>query len=204
VNRHVANEYPIWLRTCYKPELEAKYQELRDQCEVCDEYGVDEACAFEDAALYSAEPVLDGADGDGGELRVLLLRAPMLADILQFRTVEEAEEYIRQQDVENEEAEGYPPERTELFHASRNATWLAYLVDEEVLTDGRDLVKVMWMDVHGRCVWHNRIKPEAVGPFRGALANAKSLAMYVEEQTIIEAQGREDDRWKKGATFWPQ
>lgn len=196
IGRNAAGEHPIWLRTCYDVALNDKYESLKDQCEVNSGYSVDQLETFDDEALYATHP-LGNVGLDGGGVEVLTLRAPMLADVTKYYRPQDA---LRDQFEDNED--DWAPEQIDLERASKDAQWLVYLVDEEVLTDGKDLIKMMWMDVHGICVWKNRIHPGRMGPFRGSLANGGPLVMLVEDNTIIEAEGREDDRWRQGAVFW--
>ncbi|KAK9415490.1 putative chitinase [Seiridium unicorne] len=92
-----STEHPLWLRTCYAPDLASRYAELRSQCEVGGVYAVDAADCFDDSALYDADKdgeasvndEIEAGDRDGvregnAGLRALLLRAPMLADVVQY------------------------------------------------------------------------------------------------------------------------
>ncbi|KAH8892899.1 hypothetical protein GQ53DRAFT_805800 [Thozetella sp. PMI_491] len=195
--RNVACEHPLWLRTCYDPELEDKYQDLRTKCEACTPYSVDDEEIFEDEALYADRAGGDETETESG-LEALVLRAPMLADVRMFYTIEEAEQWA--EDVDNDEDE-IPPEMVDIESASKQAWWLVYLVDEEVLRDGKDLVKMMWMNEHGKPVWHNRINPSRMAGFRGAMADGRPLVMLVEESSVAPPSGNEDDVWQPGAVF---
>lgn len=198
LRRHVASEHPVWLRACYAAALAPAYRDLLARCEVGDPYSVDDVCVFDDAGLYDAA-------GDGGEeaaaLERLLLRAPMLADVVQYRSDADVQRSRALEEEELEDLGDLEPGMVELEEASRRAQWLLYLVDEEVLSDGRDLVKMMWMDVHGRCVWRNRIMPGRMGPFRGALADCKSLAAHVEDEAVRGEDDSEEASWRQGAVF---
>jgi hypothetical protein len=192
-------EHPLWLRTCYTPDLAPRYAELRAQCEVGDVYSVDAADCFEDAALYDvekdenvSEDEEDGVGEGNAGLRALLLRAPMLADVIQYSCPED-EEFWREQEGEPLQV---PPEQEALEEASREAKWLIYLVDEEVLRDKDGLVKMLWMNVHGRCVWRTRTHPGRMAGFRGALADGRSLSMMVEDET-----GGEEEGWHMDLVF---
>ncbi|KAM0812568.1 hypothetical protein AB5N19_12559 [Seiridium cardinale] len=192
-------EHPLWLRTCYAPDLALRYAELRSQCEVGCVYAVDAADCFDDAALYDAEKdeEVGAGDRDGvGEgnagLRALLLRAPMLADVVQYNCPED-EEFWGEQEGEPLEV---PPEQEALEKASTEAKWLLYLVDEEVLRDEDGLVKMLWMDVHGHCVWRTRTHPGRMAGFRGALADGRSLSMMVEDET-----GGDEEGWQMDLVF---
>lgn len=205
LRRHVASEHPVWLRTCYAAARAPLYRDLRGRCEVGDPYSVDDVCIFDDAGLYDAAAGgEEDGDGDGDEeaaaLERLLLRAPMLADVVQYRSDADVQRG-RAIEEELEDLGDFEPEMVELEKASRRAMWLLYLVDEEVLSDGRDLVKMMWMDVHGRCVWRNRIMPGRMGPFRGALANCKTLSMHIEDEAVRGEDGSEEASWRQGAVF---
>lgn len=206
LRRHVACEHPVWLRACYAAAREPAYRDLLGRCEVGDPYSVDDVCVFDDAGLYGAaggagEEEVGGHGGEEAALERLLLRAPMLADVVQYRSDADVQRGIALEEEELEDLRDLEPEMVELEEASRRAEWLLYLVDEEVLSDGRDLVKMMWMDVHGRCVWRNRIMPGRMGPFRGALADCKSLSAHVEDEAVRGEDDSEEARWRQGAVF---
>jgi hypothetical protein len=205
VERNVADEHPVWLRTCYDPALEERYQELRDECEAYEPYSVDDADVFEDASLYADLPVTEVQDISGSDQRVggvqaLLLRAPGLTDVDMFYTVEDAQ---RAADLDNEDEDDLDelsPEQLAVELVSKKAKWLIYVVDEEVLRDDRGLVKIMWMDQHGQCVWENKIEPNVMASFRGALSGGGTMSMHIESHTVEGEQG-EEARWVSGAVF---
>ncbi|KAK6072189.1 hypothetical protein SCUP515_07521 [Seiridium cupressi] len=164
-------EHPLWLRTCYAPDLAPRYEELRSQCEVGGVYAVDAADCFDNAALYDAQKDEVGAgDRDGvGEgnagLRALILRVPMLADVVQYSYPED-EEFWREQEGEPLEV---PPEQEASEKASMKAKWLLYLVDEEVLREENGLVKILWMDVRRRCRMANSHASRSHGWVQGRI-----------------------------------
>lgn len=157
-------------------------------------FGVDGGDVFDDESLYAA-PEAGSADG---VVRKLLLRAPGLADVFQYTCLDD-EEYFRELDEEDADESHWENEKIELERASLESRWLIYLIDEEVLKDEEGLVKMLWMNLHGQCVWENKIYPSSVGPFRGALAGGAPLIMQVEDGTVTQED--ESTRWRKGALF---
>lgn len=191
-------DHPVWVRGCYRAELQAAYEVLCARAGVRDEdgyVGVEEVDILDDEERYGDL----FADGDvvAGVEDKLMLRVPTLADVVSYSCAEDAEDHARAL----AEAPDGPP--GSIADASRRMAWLVYLVDEEVLLGGEKhgLVKVLWMDVHGRCVWENRIVPEHIETFRGALADGRSLLMHLENETRGEGEGTEGEKWQRGAVF---
>lgn len=74
-------------------------------------------------------------------------------------------------------------EETPLESASRRTAGLVYLVDEEAV-EGH-VVKLLWLDVHGRCVWRTRARPEGLMGLAGAFKGGYSLAEAVESHGLF-------------------
>ncbi|KAI0516869.1 hypothetical protein F5B22DRAFT_646603 [Xylaria bambusicola] len=113
---------PVWLRTCYSPELASVYTEW------CDSMELD---SLDDVGEYYDPP------GEGEEFKMPLYEAKL-------------------------------KEKTMMF-----------LIDEEALRD--NLIKVLWLDIHGACVWDNRLPPDDMLAFKGRMFDGGSLADLSEE-----------------------
>lgn len=190
------SEHPIWLRTCYDSTLQDRYNRLHCDCEVGDGFGVDDADVFDNESLYAAQ----AADSDHAAVQRLLLRAPGLADVFQYTCLDD-DEYFKEINADEADESTWETEQVELQRASKESKWLLYLIDEEVLRSEQGLVKMLWMDVHGQCVWENKIFPTSVGPFRGALADSRTLIMHVENQTSTQSEDDTTSMWQRGAVF---
>lgn len=70
-----------------------------------------------------------------------------------------------------------PPEEASklaFYEAKKKEETFIYLVDKQALKG--KLLKLIWLDVHGNCVWTNRLRVGGVLEFTGALADGGSLA----------------------------
>jgi hypothetical protein len=128
---------------------------------------IDRAGALDDSNIYSF-------DGDWARV---LLRLPELCDVVRFANEELHEE--REQEIEGAE-DGM--ERLSMKVVER-----LYIVDREALEEG--LVKVIWLDCHGECLWNNKIRPEGMLDFTGAWRAMVSLDEILETFTEKSEKG---------------
>lgn len=165
---------PLWLRTCYRPELSDRYQALATAAEIGrdGDGSVDSVMILDDdAGRYDAAVM--GRDIDD-VVATLMNRIPGFCDGLQGSVVEDYDDW-------GGGAEG--EEETPLESASRRTAGLVYLVDEEAV-EGH-VVKLLWLDVHGRCVWRNRARAEGLMGLAGAFEGGYSLAEAVESHGLF-------------------
>lgn len=141
---------PVCLRTCYAKNLDDAYREIALGLEdVTTQYHI-----LDNEALYGH---LQGEDWNR-----ILLRLPSIPDV-----VFGDQEWFDfgdppQQEWQRSGYEAYIKERT-----------LVYLYDEQALRE--KLVKVMWLDLHGNCVWENKITPDYMFDLRGLLLQGSGL-----------------------------
>ncbi|KAI1293938.1 hypothetical protein F5Y03DRAFT_326850 [Xylaria venustula] len=145
---------PVWLRTCYSPELASVY----DQWTVDLEYELNHwSQVLDDEALYAPF---------AADWSRLLLRVPGIADTVRYTVEDDGNLWDPAEDYDPPPG---PDENYKMpFHEAmiRERTIL-FLIDEEALRD--ELVKVLWLDIHGVCVWDNRIRTSQMLAFRGQI-----------------------------------
>lgn len=56
---------------------------------------------------------------------------------------------------------------------------MLFLADKEALRTG--LAKILWLDIHGACVWENRLDPRRLLAFQGRMHDEGSLAGLYED-----------------------
>jgi hypothetical protein len=162
---------PLWLRTCYDPSLASAYEDMFSDCYVGDASGIPAKCVVDEVGLYD----WPGPDG----WQNILTRIPGLCDVVQG-SVEEDYEF------EDEEYQHEGEEEDEaLGLASFKSRVLIYVLDEEALR--QKLVKMMWLDIHGNCVWRSKIKPDEVRDFGGGLKDGQTLADSIERLEDFDA-----------------
>lgn len=147
---------PIWLRTCYLPELEPQYQDLAERAELGPARSVEPGRVLDDRTLYDF----------GEDWEMVLGRLPGLMDGTWW---DEEGEYPEEEIEEGED---------DVEQASRRVRNLVYVVDEEAVRKG--LVKVKWLDEIGCAVWENWIVPECLMGFTVGLLDGLTLAKAVE------------------------
>ncbi|KAI0972270.1 hypothetical protein F4678DRAFT_56212 [Xylaria arbuscula] len=142
---------PVWLRTCYSPELASVY----DEWTVDLEYELHHwSQVLDDEALYAPF---------AAEWSRLLLRVPGIADTVRYTVEGDGNLW--------DPAEHYDPPgpdedyKMPLYEAMIKERTMLFLIDEEALRD--KLVKVLWLDIHGVCVWDNRLHSDQMLAFRG-------------------------------------
>ena len=153
---------PVWLRTCYKPELDEAYEELVDEAELVDGYALtDNPYILDNSSLYDS----------GSDWMKILSKIPSLCDFISGSVSEDYDVW--------DEHEAGEREMSELERISCRFYTVVYVVDEEAIKE--HLVKIMWLDSHGNCLWDNKMKPDGLTGMHGALSGGGSLYEMVEE-----------------------
>lgn len=117
----------------------------------------------------------------------MLLRCPAIVDTIRYRSEETAGRLLEEYDenAEDEDAPGQGEEyKMAVYRAGRKEKTMLYLVDEEAVRTG--LVKLLWLDIHGRCVWENKIDHSDLFDFRGRTMDGGSLKNLVAEMNDEE------------------
>ncbi|KFY30661.1 hypothetical protein V493_01761 [Pseudogymnoascus sp. VKM F-4281 (FW-2241)] len=154
---------PIWLRTCYKADLVEKYADISPSDQ---RYGmVREDLILDDKAIYG-HFATDWAQ--------ILLRVPSLPDSVQYLGDADFASIVIPEEGWDEPEEEY--QRT-VHEATKVVATMMYLADEEALRE--NVVKLMWLDSHGNCVWDNKLRPEDIPVFEGPLESGFSLSELV-------------------------
>ncbi|KAI1764237.1 hypothetical protein GGR53DRAFT_327485 [Hypoxylon sp. FL1150] len=155
---------PVWLRTCYSPELTDTYASWHSQDlgQVLGHY----------TQILDNEAVYASCAGDWSRV---LLRVPAIADTVRY--VYETDAALQADDWE-------PPGPGEefkmpVFEAKCKEKTLLFLIDEEALRAG--LIKILWLDIHGNCVWENRLNPRKKLEFAGRMHDGGSLGDLYED-----------------------
>ncbi|KAI1360753.1 hypothetical protein F5Y08DRAFT_343390 [Xylaria arbuscula] len=146
VRTEMGRSSPVWLRTCYSPELASVYDKWSDSLELDSLLG-DESQILEDETLY----------------------APMAADWALI--LEDISEHYDQPG----EGEEY---KMPLYKAMIAEKTMLFLIDEEALRD--QLIKVLWLHIHGTRVWRNRVTPSQMLAFKGQMFDGGCLASLYE------------------------
>lgn len=174
---------PIWLRTCYRAELNDQYKALASAADIGGDGdgSVDSVMILDDAGRYDAAMI--GKDIDD-VVTTLIRRIPGFCDGLQGSVIEDYDgwDFMRAGDGEGEDEKETP-----LESASRRAAGLVYLADEEAVEE--HVVKLLWPDVHGRCVWRNKTRPEELMGLTGAFIGGYFLAEAVESYGLFGNPG---------------
>ncbi|KAI8963209.1 hypothetical protein F5Y11DRAFT_163535 [Daldinia sp. FL1419] len=153
---------PVWLRTCYLPELADTYT---NWCKGDLEHLLGHwSQVLNDEALYSS---------CGDDWSRILLRIPAIADTIEYIFDNDG---IIQEDEEDFEPPPGPGEefKMTLYEAGRKEKTMLFLIDEEALRSG--FLKIFWLDIHGNCVWENRLRPNNMLEFRGRMFDGGCLA----------------------------
>lgn len=161
------------MRTCYAPELDAAHSELISYVDIESDTEVDAQGVLDDANLYDFGP----------DWSRILVRIPELCDVLRGSVEDDYVRCIRQ--------EGEAEDEMDLIDI--RAVTRLYIADDQALREGR--VKIFWLDSHGNCVWHNKIKPSSLMEFTGAMFDAPTLC-----DALSWAEGDpEGSKFEKGA-----
>ncbi|KAI6080957.1 hypothetical protein F4821DRAFT_265392 [Hypoxylon rubiginosum] len=155
---------PVWLRTCYSPELAEVYASWRsaDLEQLLGHWSQ----ILDDEAVYA--PCVE-------DWSRVLLRVPAIVDTVR---------YVYETDVAADDDDWEPPGPGEeykmpVFEAKRKEKTMMFLIDEEALRSG--LVKILWLDIHGECVWENRLDPHKKLEFVGRMHDGGSLGDLYED-----------------------
>jgi hypothetical protein len=135
---------PVWIRTCYAPDLQGAYEDVLEAAAELDE--VDPELVLENESLYGA------FDKDWAKI---LLRMPLLPDTVPYCGGDPEQDDGPYHDEPPDDERLMP-----LFDASRREKQVVYLIDEEALRN--KVVKLLYLDIHGHAVWHNKIAPEHI------------------------------------------
>jgi hypothetical protein len=136
---------PLWIRTCYAPDLQAVYKQMIE-AGLRDSENPDRLLVLDNEELYG---------GLGDDWAKVFLRLPLIPDAVPYLGGDPELDRVPV-DVEQPNEEKYLP----LFWASLNEKQAVFLVDEHALRT--NLVKVLYLDDHGQAVWHNTISPEEI------------------------------------------
>ena len=174
---------PIWLRTCYAAELTESYltlvpnwlDNIMDPSEVLD-----------DEAMYS-----DLA----GDWRQIFLQVPSIPDVVQILGDPDLEDVAIPDDEWGEPEEEY---QRPVHEAQKREETLIYLLDEEALRE--QVVKVMWLDKHGNCVWDFKVRDlvEFQGPLKRGLFLTEIISNcdYTSDHAVWERGAILDSNYK--------
>lgn len=154
---------PVWIRTCYARDLQDAWEKTLENAAELEE--VDDVLLLDDEGLYS---------GYGEEWAKILLRLPLLPDAVPYTredpNLDEGEYYGKPPDDER-----FMP----MYEAARRSKQVVYLIDEEALRN--NVVKILYLDIHGHAVWHNTIAPESIWEFEANYHRGGALSRAVLE-----------------------
>ncbi|KAI0113009.1 hypothetical protein F4814DRAFT_331908 [Daldinia grandis] len=158
---HLGRYAPVWLRTCYSPELAETYAEWRKE-------------DLEHLLGHSSQ-ILDDEDlyaSYADDWSRVLLRVPAIADTIRYTY--ETDDIVQETEEDFDRPGPGEEFKMAVFEAGRKEKTMFFLVDEQALRAG--LVKILWLDIHGNCVWENRLDPHRLLEFRGRMFDGGSLA----------------------------
>ncbi|KAF2002183.1 hypothetical protein P154DRAFT_533420 [Amniculicola lignicola CBS 123094] len=159
-----SSSHPLWIRTCYDPELESKYEDIERGSWVGDPSGIELYFALNDSSLY---------DCQGTSIwKTLHARVPSFFDRLHEWEYPEDPNY-GDSDAGDDSDYDELPDTEELRRDPCSAKIIVYVVNHYALRKG--IVKMFWFDVHGVWVWKNEIEPGAIQSVQGALCDAQFL-----------------------------
>jgi hypothetical protein len=151
---------PVWIRTCYAADLEGAWESI---LELATSFrGIAEA-VLKNEALY---------DDCGENWAKVFIRLPLLPDIRYYEEDPLDEDLIC--DCEGHKDEAYKA----LHNAAHLQEQVIYLVDEQALR--KKLVKLIYLDTHGKAVWYNTIAPEHVVWYE-AYYCARGMLTWIQE-----------------------
>jgi hypothetical protein len=158
---------PVWIRTCYIPDLHAAYEEIRE-------------AGLRDSDLPDGLLVLDNEYlyGDyGNDWAEVFLRLPLLPDDTGFHGDDP--------EREDDPSGGWEPKDDRylpLYNASLHDKQVVYVIDEQALRSG--LIKLIYIDIHGNTVWHNTIAPEDIPEYFEALYYMRGMLSRLIERCL--------------------
>jgi hypothetical protein len=150
LSQHVASRLnqPLWIRTCYDPDLQAVYEQMIE-AGLRDSENPDRLLVLDNEELYG---------GFGEDWAKVFLRLPLIPDAVAYLGGDPEQEDVPL-DVEQPDEETHLP----LFRALLRDKQAVFLVDEQALRT--NLVKILYLDIHGQAVWQNTIEPEEIEYF---------------------------------------
>jgi hypothetical protein len=179
LSAHLGTQSPAWLRTCYDPGLAAQYSEF--------------AAVKEHASVsYQPSNVFDDEERYAelaSDWRGILRKVPSIPDAFQVL----GDPDVEIPDRTNDDWEEAPEERqTDLYEAQKRMATLLYLIDEEALR--QKVIKLLWLDRHGNCIWNNTIRPENIDALKGPIMQGYTLAEIVGHNALAD-----DAFWERGS-----
>lgn len=128
----------LWLRTCYEPSLAEAYKEMTQHIQI---YPNEPSPILNDENLYNFNE----------DWSKIFLRMPQLPDVVA---------YCGNPELEDKDIVDEMPEDEALLPAwDAEGKWRSvhYLLDREA--QQKKLAKVIWLDLHGNCIWWNWMIP---------------------------------------------
>lgn len=160
-----------WLRTCYEPSLEAKYDSLKRAAGA----GVsDYSKVLDDSTRYNFE------NKNEDSWRRVLNRMPGITDLSGLVDMDGDGNNLYYKTGQNDmgmtsQAEEEDGDCRDLALAELKIQAGIYLLDREAIESG--LIKDLWLDEHGNAIWENRLDPltSDMEALAGALIGTTSL-----------------------------
>lgn len=165
LSAHLGCNSPVWLRTCYDPSLAGTYDtEYGVVISSLGDMGVENI--FDNESLYGSF---------GTAWARLLLRVPSIPDAVQYQGAAEDIPEEEEEEVEEPEEEYM----RKVCEVQQKVVALMFLVDDAALMERT--VKLLWLDVHGKCVWENRVRPDMddVLHLKGLVSDGQFLSEIV-------------------------
>lgn len=173
---------PVWLRTCYDPDLEDRYQEMYSDAEI-----IDIEAELVDEALYNF----------GDDWEKIFFRLPQLArtDLVRDDPARESGREREEQsnghdndggdDDHDNDNDGGDDDDADDFDAIINAAYdiepevryTIYVLDAEAIRTG--LIKIKWLGEFGDVVWENKVAPEQMQDLKGGMGSGQGLGELV-------------------------
>ena len=127
--------------------------EMKDSTGVGDDAGISDY--LDDEALYKFE----------SDWSKILFRLPELCDTQQL--LEEESSVYLPEEIEDEEED----------RANGAVVTRLFLIDEEALRER--ILKVLWLDAHGTCVWWNKLELVDLESFHGRCLRGWNLCEFI-------------------------
>ncbi|EPE27581.1 hypothetical protein GLAREA_04372 [Glarea lozoyensis ATCC 20868] len=162
---------PMWLRTCYDPEL-------------CKDYKVPPVHFLTPAHILDDEGLYGGLESDWTQI---YFRVPSIPDCVQIGEPEVESDGVRAEEFGEPEFEN----EREAHEAGIRERTFVYLIDREALRD--KVIKLMWIDIHGNCVWDFSFPEGDFDDLQGPLNRPYFLT------EIISRGAVSDQSFKRGA-----
>jgi hypothetical protein len=150
----------VWIRICYATDLQGTFEEILEAGLEWPEYAI----------------VLDNKDlyGNYGEdWAKIFLRLPLLPNAVPYLGGDPEDDESPPSD------EPFDDERFKsIYNASLQDRQVVYLIDEEAFKD--KLVKLIFLDIHGRAVWHYTIALENTWYFQANYHKSGAFSRILE------------------------